>query len=193
MRMKKNWAAIVYSRTYETDFRVLAFPEDFSIQDKKWVEANIFKTTFEAENLKQNPRWSFFVNEKYLVIGVSCYADELLQNYPEYGELLKDENGRGLYLFAGYVTQLEPYESLCYIQYTQPTLDIFAPVYAYVKEKWLSRESQDVVKTIYDTQLNISIQSQEKVSQEKMPISLTITQSKKLSWWQSFLKRFKRK
>lgn len=177
---QKLWAPLVYARTKETDFRLLAIPQDFEQEDKNWLEIYIAKTTQNAEELPHNPRWSFFISQKYCVVGVTCRADELVLNQPEYAELTKDELGRPLYLFVGYGTKLETHESLCYIQYYQQNLDIFAPLYEYVKEKWLSTDSKDTIKTTYARQLNIAI---EPIAEEKPNLVPYKPEYQQLNWW----------
>ena len=42
---QSKWAAIVYSRTYEVDFRFIVLPKAFTEKDKKWAEKYILGTT----------------------------------------------------------------------------------------------------------------------------------------------------
>ncbi|NJN08167.1 MAG: hypothetical protein HC815_09270 [Richelia sp. RM1_1_1] len=67
-----QWSALVYGRTYEVDFRLIAMPEDFNDEDKKWALKYILGTTRSPEKLPEQPRWSLFKNDKYCVVGVTA-------------------------------------------------------------------------------------------------------------------------
>jgi hypothetical protein len=77
---QSKWAAIVYGRTYEVDFRLMAMPEDFTEEDKQWVLQYILGTTRLPEKLPGQPRWSLFKNDRYCVVGVTCMVRELMSN-----------------------------------------------------------------------------------------------------------------
>ena len=90
-----KWASIVYSRTYEVDFRLLAVPENFNANDKQWSLDYILATTRSAKELSEKPRWSLFNNSKYCVIGVTCMLRDLISQDSQISEdMTKDSNLR---------------------------------------------------------------------------------------------------
>lgn len=142
-----NWAAIVYGRTYEVDFRLITIPHNFDERDRQWTLDYIFDTTKYPENLPGNPIWSFFQNHKYRVIGVTCMADELIENSPETVTLsqsiAKDRVGRPLHLFVGYVAQ-RPFSPV-----PSKSIKNFARLYKYVEKCWLDKR-YDVNSSQFD-------------------------------------------
>lgn len=105
------WSVIVYGRTKEADYRFLAIPDDFEIEEQNWARKYIHGTTVYAEKLRGNPRWSLFKNHKHCIFGVTCMVRELIGSEPEYKYLAKDAAGRSLHIFVGYVIQIskKPY------------------------------------------------------------------------------------
>jgi hypothetical protein len=130
--MSKGWAAIVYGRTYHLDFRLITVPHDFAPEDITWASEYIIPTTQQARKLLGSPRWSLFKNNHYCVVGVTCMVKDLI------GDRVKDDRGRPLYVFVGYVTQLT--ENLV-IQnlpaYTENCLDSFKTLYQEIEQVWL--------------------------------------------------------
>jgi len=105
---EEKWAAIVYGRSYHLDFRFITIPHNFTAQDIQWATPYILATTQKARNLANSPRWSLFKNDSYCIVGVTCMVRDLI---PQLGEDLievmsKDDQGRPLYVFVGYVAQL---------------------------------------------------------------------------------------
>ncbi|BAQ63130.1 hypothetical protein GM3708_3536 (plasmid) [Geminocystis sp. NIES-3708] len=128
-------SAIVYGRTYEVDFRFIALPENFTDDDKKWIENYIKVTTRTAEKLTNNPRFSIVKNSQYCVFGVTCLARDLHNVIEE----TKDKYDRPLYGFFGYVISVnENVEAIhCFLE---PNIDLFKPLYNYILEHWNTRK-----------------------------------------------------
>lgn len=144
-----KWSALVYGRTYEVDFRLIAMPEIFTEQDKQWALKHILGTTRSPEKLSEQPRWSLFKNEHHCVIGVTCMARELIQNsrYAIVEDMTKDFGGRPIYVFVGYVAELDREHALPPIpKYSDKDLEIFAPLYEYVQQRWLVKSYQQESK-----------------------------------------------
>ena len=106
---KRQWAAIVYGRSYHLDFRFITVPDDFTKQDTDWALEHILASTSQARNLADHPRWSLFKNDSHCVAGVTCMVRDLAGHSSKYPreEIAKDDRGRPLYTFVGYVTKLD--------------------------------------------------------------------------------------
>ncbi len=128
-------SAIVYGRTYEVDFRFIALPENFTDNDKKWIENYIQVTTRSPEKLTNNPRFSIVKNSQYCVFGVTCLARDLHNIIEE----TQDKCDRPLYGFFGYVISVnENWEIIrCFLE---PNIDLFKPLYNYILEQWNTRK-----------------------------------------------------
>ncbi|MEL7418015.1 MAG: hypothetical protein AAGK10_05435 [Cyanobacteria bacterium J06555_3] len=130
--MSKGWAAIVYGRTYHLDFRFITIPDDFSADDLHWAAQYIVATTQKARNLADSPRWSLFKNEHYCIVGATCMVKDLL------GKTVKDDRDRPLYVYVGYVTQLDKnLELLNFPAYSDRCLDDFKILYQEIEKVWL--------------------------------------------------------
>lgn len=141
---KPGWAAIVYGRSYHLDFRFITIPQDFSAQEIAWASPYILATTQQARNLANFPRWSLFKNDTHCVLGVTCMVRDLLGNLDRElaEEMTKDQRGRPLYVFVGYVTQLSPSDRqlVTLLDYQGQQLDSFLPLYQEIKRVWLAKE-----------------------------------------------------
>ncbi|MFM2312876.1 MAG: hypothetical protein RLZZ04_2152 [Cyanobacteriota bacterium] len=144
----KDWAAIVYGRTYHLDFRLITVPHDFTTQAITWASQHIVATTQKARNLVGAPRWSLFKNDDYCVMGVTCMVKDLI------GDTVKDNQGRPLYVFVGYGTQLtanQPLEN--FPGYTENSLDNFKILYQEIEQVWLiknyERDSRYPIRSQY--------------------------------------------
>ncbi len=127
-----KWAAIVYGRTYHLDFRFITVPQDFTQQDITWASQHIVATTQQARNLAHAPRWSLFKDDHHCVVGVTCMVKDLIAN------TVKDDQGRPLYVFVGYVAQLTanlPSQNLPL--YADNCLDHFKILYQEIEQVWL--------------------------------------------------------
>jgi hypothetical protein len=129
-KKSKGWAAIVYGRTYHLDFRFITLPHDFTEQETNWASQHIVATTQQARNLVDSPRWSLFKNDHYLVVGVTCMVKDLI------GDTVKDNQGRPLYVFVGYVTQA-PQQIQNLPAYSENCLDNFKILYQEIEQVWL--------------------------------------------------------
>jgi hypothetical protein len=130
-----QWSVIVYSRTYEADYRFLAIPEDFTREDENWAISYIKATTRKPEQLSGNPRWSLFKNHKHCVIGVTCMVKDLISSQ----EMTADKGDRLIYAFVGYVTKVDKNNKLLYldIPHYADKISLFQPAYNSVKSQWL--------------------------------------------------------
>jgi hypothetical protein len=127
-----KWAAIVYGRTYHLDFRLITVPHDFIQPDLDWSSQHIVATTQQARNLVGSPRWSLFKNNNYCVVGVTCMIQDLI------GDRVKDDQGRPLYVFVGYVTQLTKNLAIQNLPaYAENCLDSFKTLYQEIEQVWL--------------------------------------------------------
>lgn len=127
-----KWAAIVYGRTYHLDFRLITVPQDFTPQDITWASQHIVATTQQARNLVGSPRWSLFKNNNYCVVGVTCMVKDLI------GDRVKDDQGRPLYVFVGYVAQLTKNQAIQnFPPYAENCLDNFKILYQEIEQVWL--------------------------------------------------------
>jgi hypothetical protein len=120
-----KWAAIIYCRTYEVDFRLIVRPEDFGTDEIDWAKDHILTTTRSAEKLRDRPRWSLFKNQKHCIVGVTCMAATLSE------DMIEDRVGRPLFAFVGYVAQ-PPFPPI-----PAMNLDLFKSGYKeYVGRRW---------------------------------------------------------
>ena len=141
---ESKWAGIVYGRSYHLDFRLIAIPEDFTSDETNWALEYIIPTTRAASKLSLHPRWSLFKNEYYCTFGVTCMVRDLIDRDRENGEknLTKDAQGRPLYIFVGYVTKINTRKyAINFPAYKDTNLEIFQPLYQYVKNQWLVKDS----------------------------------------------------
>ena len=153
---KHKWAALVYGRSYHLDFRFIAIPEDFSHQEIDWVSPYILATTRKARKLPSHPRWSLFKNDSHCVVGVTCMVRDLIGQLEdeEFELLTKDNRGRPLYVFLGYVTKLEKTKYLLDLPpYSGNNLERFKPLYSYVEQVWsvkdYNKDSKKPLSTDY--------------------------------------------
>jgi hypothetical protein len=140
---EQHWAAIVYGRSYHLDFRFITIPYDFTAQEIAWVSPYIFATTQKARNLADSPRWSLFKNESHCVVGVTCMVRDLIGTLAK--DLIevmgKDDLGRPLYVFVGYVTKLNASKSIVSLPaYTENNLVSFQPLHQEIEKVWLLRD-----------------------------------------------------
>ena len=162
---KHKWSAIIYGRSYHVDFRFITIPQDFSDREKDWAAEYILATFSQANKLSANPRWSLFKNESHCVVGVTCMVRDLLQNMDrEIIELLsKDNRGRPLYAFVGYVTQLDRRKRLLdFPPYTHQDLQSFQDLHQYILKVWQVEEYyKDSKKPIFNEYQALDFHNQE--------------------------------
>jgi hypothetical protein len=128
----RDWAAVVYGRTYHLDFRLITVPHDFTPQAITWASQHIVATTRQARNLVDSPRWSLFKNDEHCVLGITCMVKDLI------GDTVKDNQGRPLYVFVGYGTQLTANRTLeNFPCYGSNSLDNFKILYQEIERVWL--------------------------------------------------------
>ena len=139
---RQKWAAIVYGRSYHLDFRFITIPQDFGDREIAWASPYILATTRKARNLANFPRWSLFKNESHCVVGVTCMVRDLIGKLgDDFDVMAKDDLGRPLYVFVGYVTQLSLGKDLDdFPAYIGIDLNGFKPLYQEIKKVWLLRD-----------------------------------------------------
>ena len=140
---ESQWAGIVYGRSYHLDFRLIAIPEDFNRHETNWALEHIIPTTRAASKLAHSPRWSLFKNEERCIVGVTCMVRDLIGDEQSAGEnFTKDAQGRPLYVFVGYGTKItHPRYAINFPIYEDRNLNMFQPLYQYVREQWLAKDS----------------------------------------------------
>ncbi|MBD2278886.1 hypothetical protein [Aphanizomenon flos-aquae] len=137
-----KWSALIYGRTYEVDFRLIAMPEYFNVnvQARTWAENYILATTQIPEKLSGNPRWSLFTDDKYCVIATTCMVGELFPNGTshETKDITTDFRGRPLYAFIGYVAERDESRQFPTLPaYSDLNLEQFQLLYQkYVEQCW---------------------------------------------------------
>ena len=139
---KHNWATIVYGRSYHLDFRFVTIPQDFTKQELGWASQYILATTQQARNLDR-PRWSLFKNDSHCIVGVTCMVRDLIGQLSEdlIEAIARDDRGRPLYVFVGYVTQLSQEKRLSnFPSYTEQNLDNFTLLYHQIEQVWLVKD-----------------------------------------------------
>ncbi|MEM7590834.1 MAG: hypothetical protein AAF383_04840, partial [Cyanobacteria bacterium P01_A01_bin.83] len=138
---KGKWAAIVYGRSYHLDFRFITVPDNFTAQDIQWASTYIVATTQQARNLAGSPRWSLFKNDSYCVVGVTCMVRDLIKQSLDsdlVNLMTKDDQGRPLYVFVGYVTELNQQQQLDdFPAYQAANLADFQLLYQEIEQVWL--------------------------------------------------------
>ncbi|MEO0835323.1 MAG: hypothetical protein AAFY16_04885 [Cyanobacteria bacterium J06642_3] len=136
-----KWAAIVYGRSYHLDFRFITVPDNFTAQDIQWASTYIVATTQQARNLAGSPRWSLFKNDSHCVVGVTCMVRDLVKQSLDSNSvnfMTKDDQGRPLYVFVGYVTELNQQGQLDdFPAYQAANLEDFRLLYQEIEQVWL--------------------------------------------------------
>ena len=137
-----NWATIVYGRSYHLDFRFVTVPQDFGDREIVWASSYILATTQKARNLANSPRWSLFKNDTHCVVGVTCMVRDLIGKLGEDAieVMAKDDRGRPLYVFVGFVTKLERSKSLDSLPAYTVDLTGFRSLYRQIEGVWLARD-----------------------------------------------------
>ena len=136
---KRQWAAIVYGRSYHLDFRFITVPDDFTEADSDWALEHILASTSQARNLPNHPRWSLFKNDSHCVIGVTCMVRDLAGHTSAYPReaIAKDNQNRPLYTFVGYVTKLDGNLAIRnFPAYTEADLDRFGSLCREIVQVW---------------------------------------------------------
>ena len=136
---KRQWAAIVYGRSYHLDFRFITVPDDFTEADTDWALEYILASTQQARNLPNHPRWSLFKNNSHCVIGVTCMVRDLAGHTSAYPKeaIAKDNQNRPLYTFVGYVTKLDGDLAIRnFPAYTEADLDRFQSLCREIVQVW---------------------------------------------------------
>lgn len=127
--MMTSWATIIYGRTYELDFNLLAVPENFTEDDRNWALKHIQILTKYPEDLHQKLHWGTFSKENVCILGFSCYLEDLIKKTNlGYLQESKDKCNRPLYAFIGFVSNLKLEDTLNYPGFSD--LDNFTNAYS---------------------------------------------------------------
>jgi hypothetical protein len=155
---QSKWAAIVYSRTYEVDFRFIVLPKAFTEKDKKWAEKYILGTTRLPEKLLEQPRWSLFKNERYCIVGVTCMLREITTNDSDENtsERTQDNGKRPVYGFFGYVTELTKDSD---VEIPSMNLELFTEPSKYVVDKWYVKSFDPASRIADESQYKIDFKA----------------------------------
>ena len=155
---QSKWAAIVYSRTYEVDFRFIVLPKAFTEKDKKWAEKYILGTTRLPEKLLEQPRWSLFKNERYCIVGVTCMLREIITNDSDENtsERTQDNGKRPVYGFFGYVTELTKDSD---VEIPSMNLELFTELSKYVVDKWYVKSFDPASRIADESQYKIDFKA----------------------------------
>ena len=147
---EKGWATIIYGRSYHLDFRFITIPDDFTERDTEWALEHILATTQQARNLTNHPRWSLFKNDSHCVAGITCMVRDLSphSSTDPRGAIDKDNQGRPLYTFVGYVTKLDGDRELQnFPAYTREDLDRFQTLCReIIKVWWVKNYERDSIQ-----------------------------------------------
>ena len=178
-----DWSAIIYGRSYYIDFRFITLPEDFSEKEKSWASRHILATLDRANKLSANPRWSIFKSPSHCVVGVTCMVRDLLEGMDQeiVNLLSKDNRGRPLYIFVGYVTQINRRRQLLdFPAYTDLYLQPFQNLYRYILEVWWKEEYEvDSKKPIYTNYKNLEFNNSQSRSSEVFALARQINHQAK--------------
>jgi len=137
-----EWAAIVYARTYEVDFRFIVVPENFTADDQNWFLEHAHATIGLAEKIPGYPRWFLLSNSNYCIVGITSMASELLGSRMEElsNEVTRDSKSRPLYLCAGYVATANAQGQLPLPPpYSENSFQLFRHLYSYVRDQWFTK------------------------------------------------------
>jgi len=179
-----EWAAIIYGRTYEVDFRLLTRPKDFNNKAVNWAKEHILATMRSPEELYGCQRWSVFQDDDYCVVGLTCMASDLSE------EMNADEVHRPIYVFVGFVTRRKNGVT---IPIPSRNLEPFKKIYKeYVSKRWEEK--------VYQTeQVDKSSQALSEYRQEEQlqienvvnsgSVELNVNQSQVSLWFDSPEKR----
>ncbi|MEY3866561.1 MAG: hypothetical protein RLZZ338_452 [Cyanobacteriota bacterium] len=155
MSPKISWSAFIYTKTYKVDYRIIAHPDDFNDDKKKWVTSHIkeVNTAITLQSLSRPEELLqrvFLSDRQHYVFGVLCNLRKLLTENERNDLAAKylsqaDENAKNLtvdnkyrrvaFAFLGYVIQRTPdCPELPPIRFD---IDIFKPLCEYICHKWL--------------------------------------------------------
>ena len=181
--MSKGWAAIVYGRTYHLDFRFITVPHDFTEQEINWASRYIVATTSKARNLAGSPRWSLFKNHHHCIVGVTCMVKDLI------GDTVKDNQGRPLYVFVGYVADLTSSPELENLPaYDSDCLDDFKSLYQEIEQVWLIKNYEQDSRHPFLSQyspLNFSDSAIPSVEQDLPQLNHYLQHPEQIYLWQN--------
>ncbi|MEM7579335.1 MAG: hypothetical protein AAF316_05665 [Cyanobacteria bacterium P01_A01_bin.80] len=172
-----NWSPILYGRTYEVDFRMLAIPKYFENEDRKWAEKYILPAMQNQNYILENqPRWVLIVNDKYCVFASACMVEELfseeqLEKEKEY--TLDKSKSRRLYAFIGYVAEKDENGQFPALPKSEEfNLELFRDTYLeLVRDIWYCRNSQPKARKPIRTDAKVSVNFEDYSSQVNREIA----------------------
>jgi membrane protein YqaA with SNARE-associated domain len=180
-----NWAAIVYGRTYEIDFRLLALPVDFTQSEQDWLIAHIQTMTRYPEDLSDRPRWAVFRQDTLCIFMVACMARDLVEHTrPDGMDLTHDRRGRALYTVVGYATRLPPREPVQLPAYLDRDLRELSSTYQeYVAARWQVKSYIQDRATVTEYQPLSAAPAMIPVEIDRLYFALNITQPNTVVLW----------
>lgn len=149
-------AGIVYTRTYEVDFRFIALPSDFSEEDRHWIASHVYGLTRFAEGLPNNPRWFLGKRNQRCAFGITGMVADFLkvQDQPNSvwtHNITADFKERPIYAFLGYAFQLDG-SNLALPDYGQRNLEMFFPLLEMIHQRWTVKPYEDEARSVSLTQ-----------------------------------------
>ncbi len=141
---KPQWKPVVYTRTYEVDFRFIALPNNFDLETKNWLESYISPSmrSVQTKNLSNHPRWVLVKNEQYCLVGVTCLIRDLISSSEENQEYTQDTFGRPVYGFFGYICEMDNIFKNDDFYIPSKIMSNFECLVNYVKENWFLKSYQ---------------------------------------------------
>ncbi|BAQ63127.1 hypothetical protein GM3708_3533 (plasmid) [Geminocystis sp. NIES-3708] len=141
---KPKWKPVVYTRTYEVDFRFITLPNDFDLETKNWLESYISPSmrSVQTKNLSDHPRWVLVKNEQYCLVGVTCLVRDLISSSEENQEYTQDTCGRPVYGFFGYVCEMDNMFENDDFDIPSKIMSNFESLFNYVKDEWFLKSYQ---------------------------------------------------
>jgi len=141
---KPKWKPVVYTRTYEVDFRFITLPNDFDLETKNWLESYISPSmrSVQTKNLSEHPRWVLVKNEQYCLVGVTCLVRDLISSSEENQEYTQDTCGRPVYGFFGYVCEMDNMFENDDFDIPSKIMSNFESLFNYVKDEWFLKSYQ---------------------------------------------------
>ncbi|MTF40331.1 hypothetical protein [Cyanobacterium aponinum] len=160
---KPQWKPVVYTRTYEVDFRFIALPNNFDLETKNWLESYISPSmrSVQTKNLSNHPRWVLVKNEQYCLVGVTCLIRDLISSSEENQEYTQDTFGRPVYGFFGYICEMDNIFKNDDFYIPSKIMSNFECLFNYVKENWFLKSYQ-----IYQRQSEQSEFTVENINQQ---------------------------
>lgn len=155
MSEENLWSPLVYSRTFQADYRFIVMPEDIADSPPKKkvlkIIIDVISGLTAISSKEKNDRWLFIRDNTHCIIGIISKAEDLISSQQKVHfirtflaqqpyssqKITKDIDGRDFYVFAGYVTQLPTNGELPFLPFVNMNRNSFEVLYSYVCKVWL--------------------------------------------------------